>query len=460
MPFTFRIFLCFFTLIFLLTSCSEEEKTISTEDSFASYVSNNTSTILFGKIVLKDFIDNLAFNDLPKLNVLLSKEVTTLSKGLDLKESIYYSIDSLLQKDGQPSNLILFMKVKNQDSLADKFSSLGYLIEPKEQEIEVSGENLSGKITSTLAIIHLSKKASKKTIASAFKKTEQSIQTQVKKLISKKSSFSAHLHLENMQRLLDNQSLERPISKKEELIALYKNSFIASNFHLKSDNFIGDIQFSFNASLKKRLFFESNAEKNLSLITNNDFVSGAGISINPLKADLFISDFYPNVLSNLTQNNFTLQLALLSLGQIPISNLTNGNIAFAYHNWGTPKCQIQLGNKANEIKKLSTPYLSALNIPNLHFEGNKLTNLGSQPHQYSPNSKFKKTGFYFIYESKNDTHFRTLNDGLKFLDVISTISITLNNDGGTILFKGKKKKEGLLHQIANIYIEELKKVVN
>lgn len=460
MPFTFRIFLCFLTLIFLFTSCSEEEKTISTEDSFASYVSNNTSTILFGKIVLKDFIDNLAFNDLPKLNVLLSKEVTTLSKGLDLKESIYYSIDSLLQEDGQPSNLILFMKVKNQDSLADKFSSLGYLIEPKEHEIEVSGENLSGKITSTLAIIHLSKKASKKTIARAFKKTEQSIQTQVKKLISKKSSFSAHFHLENMQRLLDNQSLERPISKKEELIALYKNSFIATDFHLKSENFIGDIQFAFNTSLKKRLFFESNAEKNLSLITNNDFVSGAGISINPLKADLFISDFYPNVLSNLTQNNFTLQLALLSLGQTPISNLTNGNIAFAYHNRDTPKCQIQLGNKANDIKKLGTPYLSALNIPNLHFEGNKLTNLGSQPHQYSPNSKLKKTGFYFIYESKNDTHLRTLNDGLKFLDVISTISITLNNDGGTILFKGKKKKEGILHQIANIYIEELKKVVN
>ena len=459
MHFTSRIFLCLFTLIFLFISCSEEKKTVSTEDSFASYVSNNTSTILFGKIVLKDFIDNLAFNDLPKLNVLLSKEVSTLSKGLDLKEPIYYSIDSLLQEDGQPSNLYLFMKVKNQDSLADKFSSLGYLIERKENDLEVIGNHLSGKITPTLAIIHLSKKASKKTIGYAFKKIEQPNHAQIKKIISNKSSFSAHLHLENMQRLLDNQSLDRPISKKEELIALYKNSFVTTDFHLKSENFIGDIQFAFNASLKKRLFFNEQAVRNLKAITTNEFVSGAGLSINSLKADLFISDFYPSLFSDLTQNNFTLQLALLSLGQTPISNLTTGNAAIAYQYTNAPICQIHLGNKANEIKKLATPYLSSLKIPNLHFEGNKLTNLSSHTFQNRLDTKFKKSGFYFIYESKNDTHLRTLKDGLKFLDVISTISISLNNDGGTIQLTGKNKNEGLLHQIAEVYIEELKRVV-
>lgn len=459
MHFTFRIFLPFFLLILLFTACSEDDKTISVEDSFASYVSNNSSTLVFGKIVLKDFIDNIAFNDLPKLNVLLTKEVATLSKGLDLKESIYFSLDSLFQPDGTPIDFYIFLKVKNKDSLADKLSSLGYLIEAKEQELEVSGENLSGKITSSLAIIHLSKNASKKTIARAFKKTEQPIQAQVKKIISKKSSFSAHLHLENMQRMLDKQSLERPISKKEELIALYKNSFIATDFHLKSENFIGDIQFSFNSSLKKRLFFNEHAIKNLRDLTTNEFVSGVGLSIDPMKADLFISDFYPSLLSDLTQNNFTIQLALLSLGQTPISNLTNGNVAIAYHNMSAPTCQVHLGKKANEIKKLGTPYLSALNIPNLHFEENKLTNLISPPKKNTPDSKIKKSGFFFIYDSKHDTRLRTLNDGLKFLDIISTISIVLDNNGGTIHLKGKKKNEGLLHQIAEVYIEELKEMV-
>lgn len=459
MNFSSRIFLWFFTIFFFITACSENEKTVKIDDSFASYVSNNSSTIFFGKIVFKDFIENLEFRDLPKLNILLSKEVSTLSKGLDLKDPIYFTVDNLLQSDGTPSNIFLFIKVKNQDSLADKFSSLGYLIERNENELDILGENLSGKITPKLAIIHLSKKASKKTISIAFKKIDLPIHAQVKKILNNKSSFSAHLHLENMQRLLDNQSLKRSISKKEELIGLYRNSFITSDFHLKAEKIIGNIQFAFNTSLKKRLFFNEKAVENLDPLTTSEFISGLGISIHPLKADLFIADFYPSFFSDLTQNNFTLQLALLSLGQTPISNFTDGNLAFAYYNLKAPSCQIHLGSKASEIKRLGTPYLSSIDIPNLHFEGNILTSLSSQTHQYNPYSKFKKTGFYFIYESKNDTQLRTLNDGLKFLDVISTISITLNNDGGTIQLTGKKKKEGLLHQIANIYIEELKKVV-
>ena len=165
MNFSSRIFLWFFTIFFFITACSENEKTVKIDDSFASYVSNNSSTIFFGKIVFKDFIENLEFRDLPKLNILLSKEVSTLSKGLDLKDPIYFTVDNLLQSDGTPSNIFLFIKVKNQDSLADKFSSLGYLIERNENELDILGENLSGKITPKLAIIHLSKKASKKTIS-------------------------------------------------------------------------------------------------------------------------------------------------------------------------------------------------------------------------------------------------------------------------------------------------------
>ena len=459
MYFTIRFFIWFLLFALFITSCTEEEKTKTVEESFVSYVSNSNTSIIFGKVVLKDFIDNLQYKDLPKLNVLLSKEVTTISKGFDLNEPIYFSIDSLLQQDGSPSNLYLFFKVKNQESLADKLSSLGYLIEPNKEDLSVFGSNLSGKITSKIAVLHLSKSASKKTIAEAFKKISFDKEPHIKKMINLKSSFSFNLHLENMQLLLDKQALERPISKKEELIALYKNSFISTNFHLKEENFIGDIKFMFNYALKKRLFFKDQASKNLDEIKARDFVSGVGISIEPLKADLFISDFYPSLLSHLAQNNFTLQLALLSLGQTPISNLTDGNLAFAYHNLDLPTCKIHLGNKASEIKKLVTAYLPSINIPNLHFKENTLTNLNYIPHQKSYQKTSKHSGFYFIYNSKNDTKLRSLNNRLKFLDAISEISLKINNEGGTIRFTGKTKKIGLLHQIIEVYIEELKGMV-
>ena len=459
MQFTSRFFIAIFVIVVSLFSCSEKEKTITSEESFVSYVTNSPSSIIFGKVVLKDLIENLAFQDLPKLNVLLSKEVSTISKGFDLKEPIYFSIDSLFHSNGRPTSIFLFMKVKNKDLFADKLSSLGYLIEPGKESMHVIGNNLSGKITNSFAILHLSEKASKRSVNQALSKSNLSLDPQIKKLVVKKTSLSLHIHLEHLQKLLDNQTLERPISKKEELIALYKNSFISSDFNLKNETLIGDIKFNFNSYLKKRLFFKTNAQKNLSYIAKNDFVSGIGISIDPLKADLFINDFYPSLLSNLSGNNFSIQLAIMSLGSRPISNLTNGSLAFAYHDLGIPTCSIELGNKANELKKISTPYLSHINIGQIHFEGNTLLNTTLIKNNQSEFFKKSNDGILFVYDSKNDTKLRNLDDKTKFLDAISTFTITLNNNGGTIIIKGKKQKEGLLHQITEEYIKEIKEVV-
>ena len=455
MHFTSRFFIAIFIIGVSLFSCSEKEKTITAEESFVSYVTNSPSSIIFGKVVLKDLIENLAFQDLPKLNVLLSKEVTTISKGFDLKEPIYFSIDSLFHANGQPTSMFLFMKVKNKDLFADKLSSLGYLIEPGKENLHVIGNNLSGKITNSFAILHLSEKASKSSVNQALNKGNLSLDPQIKKLVANKSGLSFHIHLEHLQKLLDNQTLERPISQKEELIALYKNSFISSDFNLKNETLIGDIKFNFNPSLQKRLFFKTNAQKNLSYIAKNDFVSGIGISIDPLKADLFINDFYPSLLSNLSGNNLSIQLAIMSLGSRPISNLTNGSLAFAYHDLSIPTCSIELGNKADEFKKMSTPYLSYINIGQIHFEGNTLLNTALFKNNQSDYFKKSNDGFFLVYDSKNDTKLRSLDDKTKFLDAISTFTITLNNNGGTIILKGKKQKEGLLHQIATMYLSNI-----
>ena len=459
MHFTSRFFIAIFIVGATFFSCSDNEKTTTAEESFVSYVTNSSSSIIFGKVVLNDLIENLAFQDLPKLNVLLSKEVTTISKGFDLKEPIYFSIDSLFHTNGRPTSIFLFMKVKNKDLFADKLSSLGYLIEPRKESLQVFGNNLSGIITSSLAILHLSEKANKKSVNQALNKSNLSLDPQIKNLIVNNSGLSFHVHLEHLQKLLDNQSLERPISKKEELIELYKNSFISSEFNLKNENLIGDIKFNFNPHLTKRLFFKTNAQQNLSNIAKNDFVSGIGLSIDPLKADLFINDFYPSLISNLTGNNLSIQFAIMSLGNRPISNLTNGNIAFAYHDLNIPTCSIELGNKANELKKMSAPYLSYINIGQIHFEGNTLLNTTLFKNNQSDYFKKSNDGIFFVYDSKNDTKLRSLDDKTKFLDAISNFTITLNNKGGKIILKGKKQKEGLLHQIATMYLKEIQQVL-
>lgn len=460
MYFTIRFFISFLLIGLLTNSCSEEEKTKTVEESFVSYITNSTTSIMFGKVVLNDFINNLQYKDLPKLNVLLSKEILTISKGFDLNEPIYFSVDSLLEQDGYPSEICLLMKVKNKDSLADKLSSLGYLIEPSKDKISVIGTNLSGIITNSLAIIQISKYASKESVNNIQTKTLLPLNEEIKTFLAKKSTFSVHIHLENLQKLLDKQSLERSFTKKAELIALYKNSFINADFNLKNENLIGDIQFNFNNSLKKRLFFKNDAQQNLTKIVKNDFVSGIGLAIDPLKTDLFINDFYPSFITELTSSNLTIQLALTSLGNKPISNLTGGDIAFAIHNLGNPTFNITLGNKADEIRRISTPYLSMINLPNLHFEGNTLTNTISIKNEVPNSNTEKNVGFIFVYDSKNDSKIRTLNENTKFLDAISNLTISINNNGGKVILKGKKQEEGLLHQIASMYLKEIEALMN
>ena len=455
MNFSARIFICVLFVFILSNACSDKEKTKTTEDAFVSYVDNSPSSTFFGKVVLKEFIENMDYKSLPKLNVLISKEVSTISKGLDLNEPIYFAVDSLLQKDGSPSGIYVFLKVKNKDSLADKLSSMGYLIEPSEKNLNVMGKHLSGQISNNFAVLHLSKYASKNTINQAIQKTALPVNSNIKSIIKRKSAFSLHVHLEHIQQIIDNVLIERAASKKNELIALYKNSFISMDFNLKKETLIGEIKFDFNSSLKKRLFFKQNAQLNLANVAKNDFVSGIGLSIDPLKTDLFINDFYPSLLMELSKNNLSLQLALMSLGDRPISNLISGEVGFAYHNASSPTCSIELGNKASEIKKLGASYLPYLNVSGLHFEGNLLSNTSLTKNTSFEYFKKSNDGLFIVYDSKNDEKIRTLTDNTKFLDAISTILFTLNNEGGKIIIKGKNPNQKLLHQIASMYLSNI-----
>lgn len=454
MYFSTRIFICVLFVFILSIACSDKEKTKTTEDSFLSFIEHTPSTFLSGKITLDNLLNDLEYQDIPKLNTLLKSEVSTLSKGFDIKQSIYFTIDSLFQANGTPSGVYLFLPVKQKDSLCDKFSSLGYLVEPGTTSNFITGNNLSGRIDAHTAIIHLSKFASKETINKAY---THSLKPR-KNLIStnkNNTAISIRLHMENMQRMLDEHYLDRLGSQREELLSLYKNSYITGDFTFKNGSLNGDIDFDFSVALKKRLFFNDNAPAALNSISQSDFVSGMGLSINPYKTDAFLTDFYPNLLSRLTEENLMMQLALMSLGNKPFSNITKGELALAYHHQTIPTCFIQLGEKADLIKKTISPYLNQSPIPNITFNGDLLTN--TIPKNVT---NTLQAGFYYTYQSKNDKTIRSIENPLKFLDAIESITFLLHNQGGNITIKGKKTNDGLLHQISMMYVKNIEELVS
>ena len=456
-----RFILSFFSVItiVLLSACSEKNTTKSTESSFLAFIENKPSTLLSGKINIPSFLSDLDYKKIPKANTILHKEFIDLNKGIDLNTPIYYTVDSLLQPDGKPSSLFVFAKVKNKDSLADKLSSLGLLVIPKEHFTTAQGNNFCVGIENNLAIFQFGIAASEKNIKQAFilsKKQEK--ENTFHQVLKKSSALQVNLHLENMQQMMDKQLLDRNVSKEKELLSLYKNAYITSNFNFLSGNLQADIDFRFPSNLKKRLFFEnsiSNELKQLASATQN--VAGFSFNINPVKLESFLTDYYPNLLTNATGNNFTLQLALFSLGNKPISSITDGKagVTIQYNqNQLKPRIYLGLGSQKELITSFIQPTINELQSMNF-----------SATSDLSPQTKesdaffakhFGQSGLsFFVEPNKIPVTQRSIDDKYKFLDAIQYISFELTNDGGKLIIQGKNNKKGVLNQIVMVYVESL-----
>ena len=446
-------------LTYLFTACSEEKSVKSTENSFLAFIENKPSTLISGKIQITDFLEDLDYKQIPKVNTILKNEITQLNKGIDLQSPIFYSVDSLLQPDGKPSIIYVFATVKNKDSLADKLSSLGLLVIPNKQLTTAKGTNFCVGLDEHLAVFQFGEKASENQIIESFKLAKLQEKDNIFHQILKKSSaLQVNLHLENMQQMMDKQLLDRNISKEKELLSLYKNAYITSNFNFLSGSLHADIDFRFPTNLKKRLFFEntrSNEIKQLASSMNN--VAGVSFNVNPVKLESFLTDYYPNLLTNVTRNNFTLQLALFSLGNKPISSITNGKAGVTIqHNKNhlKPRFYLGLGSK----KELITPFIEPT-INELQKMSFYTTISKSQPAK-ERNSFFAKhfgqSGLsFFVEPNKIPVTQRSIDDKYKFLDAIHYISFELTNNGGKLIIQGKNNKKGVLNQIAMVYVESL-----
>ncbi|MBP6460488.1 MAG: hypothetical protein KA264_10360 [Crocinitomicaceae bacterium] len=456
-------------LTYLFTACSEEKSVKSTENSFLAFIENKPSTLISGKIQITDFLEDLDYQQIPKVNTILKNEITQLNKGIDLQSPIFYSVDSLLQPDGKPSAIYVFATVKNKDSLADKLSSLGLLVIPNKQLTTAKGTNFCVGLDEHLAIFQFGEKASESQIKESFKLAKlQEKDNILQRIFQGKAALQSHLHLANMQQMIDAQFLDRNVSKKEELLGLYKNAYISSAIHFQEGKVQADINFDFPAALKNRMFFERTQNQQINnLVKISNVTAGLSLNLNPTKLETYLSDYYPSLLNQAVSTNFTLQLALLSLGDKPISSITDGQmgITFSYiQNTLKPNIYIGLGSQKELIQSFIQPTINNLQGMNLVFSNNTLnTQIPNQVKTSQKNitTSFGTTGlFFFLEPNKIIVQQRDLDDQYKFLDAIQHITFELNNSGGKLVVQGKNKDKGLLNQIVMVYVESLIELIS
>jgi len=162
------------TAMFIAISCSKDSKNKTASEFLSSYMKDNKNVVVFGKMDMKSILEKADYKNIPKVSVLLNSEMKDYENSVDLSQGINFALEGPFEKDGTPSRLVAFVRVKNADSLASKIGSLGMMME-KSGDMKFSQDNdVSIGIKENLAIVVVrsGKYDGKEELDAAFKKCE------------------------------------------------------------------------------------------------------------------------------------------------------------------------------------------------------------------------------------------------------------------------------------------------
>lgn len=447
------------SLLFALQmySCNEAPKKVNLLDSFVGYCENSPATIVSGKLCMKDVLNDLSYTNTPKLNEILAKELLQLKKGIQLDAPIYFSVDSLFNPDGIPTDLKLFLSVQNKDSITDQLRTYGLFVSHEDSLDIVIKDNFAIGINEHFMVIHYSSNSSKKSLKQVFRQLLASVATsKLSRLLHDPASISINFHLKNIVALTNPT---KGVVKN----SIFNGSYIHNTIHFQHGAMVGKTNFDFSEMLKKRLFFNTkSATSNPFEHPSSNMVAGLRFTFSPTKLETLLEDYFPQLIPSLARNSTEMQIALLTLGEKPIQSLLSGDIELRMTHQNQhliPEYTIGLGeNKAMISQLVNSPSLSSLPF---YATKNQLlskeqSTFGQQPMLaiLKPSKAYSLFGFIDfnkVYEMyQNDP----LSAGFKALN-----SFEIHGDAQQISWEiqAKAKNKGILYQIVMQYYRELER---
>lgn len=434
-----------------LTSC-KDEKIPSTKEYFYSFISNENNITSYGQLNFNEIIKEIDYTKIPKLNLLISKELKSFSTCIDMEKPIYYANKGLIKKT-VPEDLFLFITVKNKDILKDKLNSLGLYMEKNEKYNFTVTKNYTIGITNNLAIFHFSEK-NKMDINKLFISCEQNnISTNKFPDTDELIPFTNIINLQELYKYVYKNERE-PKHEKE-----LKNSYLKTEISFNKGGVLLKIKNEFSNDLKKRMFFLNTNNPKFESFSGSNHQIGLSYNIDINKLENILIDYVPDYTEYIAPTNFAVQLALLSLGETPLSNLLGKKGTIIYSNKNTNEqiqACIELGKEKETIIDLVSPFLSFSNNLEVKFKKDvficKSKNVKGELFFPTNQNKFGKdgvSGFVNFYEFTKDN---PIFKEYPFLEALESINVIANNEEINILLQGKDHLKSLPNQILNIYI--------
>jgi len=191
--------LLFSSVLMLLFSCGND-KNRTIQDQFSSFLNENDSVVLFGKVDFNQILNKTGYKQIPKFGTLISSVIGEFQSVINTTEPIYFSANGPFQSDGTPETVYGFLSVKNADSLVEVLTQKGYDFDKKGEMYFSQFDDVSLGISNHTAILVYKKDDydGLKYVQDAFERTNEKLsEGKVEQILLTKADILVGYSLKN-----------------------------------------------------------------------------------------------------------------------------------------------------------------------------------------------------------------------------------------------------------------------
>lgn len=482
------LFIIALTGISLFTSCSGDADNRNAGEYLSAYMKDNKKVVAFGKIDVDQILEKADYKNIPKANVLLMGEIKQYRNALEMSQGVHFAIEGPLDRNGNPSQVIAIMRIKQPDSLVNKIASLGLMLQESGDMQYVKDGDVSIGVGENLAVfmVRPGDYDPKKSLGEIMDKCEGELSGgKVDEIIKQKGDITFGLSFENAY-VTSNTSLGKlDAAKKKELEALVSDSYLRGSISFNAGEAVFETENMFSNELMNRMPLKEDASGTVrSKLGSGKTRVGLAVNADVKKMETFLMDFSNDYQRELRNFNF---ISMFSSGKSDNSLAKLWNGIFGLVAVGDikpgeggliPEVNFHMG--LGEDGKETSKNLMA-RIPGADPNGgtvvfNGITfkvsdteiNGSSVKNAYSGKldipsfaDNFGKKGVSgFVDLSGLDLKSMDLEDGAKSLYAVEYIVFEIDNKSSKMIIRGKDAKRNILKQIADVYIDEIKANLN
>jgi len=462
----------FAILALIIASCSSEEESSTREiqEYVSAVMKGNNEIIAFGSVGVKGIIDKTDYKSEDLINGLISKEMNTLNRVLDIDSPVHFAVEGPISKDGTAKRVMFFIKVKDAEALQKELEGQrGYLVE-KSGDIRFTEDNefvLGFRNDLAIAVIQDGDYNAKKVVAEVFKKSEGDVSGgKIDKMLSAKGDLVMNFNLEHLYATSNTDLNKLSAAKQAEVKKMVKGSFVQSVLKFEKGGLSLEAKNFFSKELQDLMFFKPNKSSDLAQKLakgKGKIVGGLSISLDLKKMEKFYSTYAPDMMEELVEENEMLKyigvgnlMSSLSNGQIgmlAIENRVNGKNVMGVRSFAGTSVE---GQKVFSLMRneMDLPEDGEFNYVDGGIEGIVPMD-GSSIDMIKGNRKlrmpkgsenFGKKGLCaFINFDQMERKGMSMEESM-IINMLDYATIEVDNNGGKVYLKLKNNKDNILKQ--------------